>query len=49
MIARAVDARVATAVVRATPAERAVAAATVEPIGLDELMGLAELQTRVDR
>jgi VTC domain len=35
----------------ATPAERAVAeaAAMVEPIGLDELMGLAELQTRVDR
>jgi VTC domain len=36
---------------RATPAERAVAAAAamVDPIGLDELMGLAELQTRVDR
>ena len=35
----------------ATPAERAVAAAaaTVAPIGLDELLGLAELQTRVDR
>ena len=35
----------------ATPAEGAVAAAaaTVEPIGLDELMALAELQTRVDR
>jgi VTC domain len=34
-----------------TPAERAVAAAagTVEPIGLTELMELAELQTRVDR
>jgi VTC domain len=34
-----------------TPAERAMAAsaATVEPIGLDELMELAELQTRVDR
>jgi hypothetical protein len=33
------------------PAERAVAdaAALVEPIGLDELMELAELQTRVDR
>ena len=35
----------------ATPAERAVAAAAamVDPIGLDELMELAELQTRVDR
>ena len=35
----------------ATPAEQAVAAAAsmVEPIGLDELMELAELQTRVDR
>src|SRR6185312_8918761 len=35
----------------ATAAERAVgaAAAVVEPIGLDELMALAELQTRVDR
>ena len=35
----------------ATPAERAVAtaAATVDPIGLDELLALAELQTRVDR
>jgi VTC domain len=35
----------------ATPAERAVAtaAARVEPIGLDELLALAELQTRVDR
>jgi hypothetical protein len=35
----------------ATSAERAVtsAAALVEPIGLDELMELAELQTRVDR
>ena len=35
----------------ATPAERAVAAAAavVEPIGLDELIELAELQTRVDR
>jgi VTC domain len=35
----------------ATPAEHAVAtaAATVAPIGLDELMALAELQTRVDR
>jgi VTC domain len=34
-----------------TPAERAVAAAAamVDPIGLDELMELAELQTRVDR
>jgi VTC domain len=34
-----------------TPAEEAVAAAaaTVDPIGLDELMDLAELQTRVDR
>ena len=34
-----------------TPAERAVAAAaaTIDPIGLDELLGLAELQTRVDR
>jgi hypothetical protein len=34
-----------------TPAERAVAgaAAMVEPIGLAELMALAELQTRVDR
>jgi len=33
------------------PAERAVAAAaaTIDPIGLDELLGLAELQTRVDR
>jgi hypothetical protein len=39
------------AVTVVTPAERAVAAAAamVEPIGLDELMGLAELQTRVDR
>ena len=35
----------------ATPAEQAVAAAAamVEPIGLDELKELAELQTRVDR
>ena len=35
----------------ATPAEMAVAAAAamVDPIGLDELMALAELQTRVDR
>jgi hypothetical protein len=35
----------------ATPAEQAVAtaAAAVEPIGLDELIELAELQTRVDR
>ena len=35
----------------ATPAERAVAAAAalVDPIGLDELNALAELQTRVDR
>jgi VTC domain len=35
----------------ATPAEHAVAtaAARVAPIGLDELMALAELQTRVDR
>jgi hypothetical protein len=35
----------------ATPAERSVAAAAamVEPIGLDELIALAELQTRVDR
>jgi VTC domain len=35
----------------ATPAERAVAvaAAIVDPIGLDELNALAELQTRVDR
>jgi VTC domain-containing protein len=35
----------------ATPAERAVtaAAALVDPIGLDELNALAELQTRVDR
>jgi hypothetical protein len=51
MTARAVDAGVATAPARATPAERAVAAAAamVEPIGLDELMELAELQTRVDR
>jgi Domain of unknown function (DUF4956)/VTC domain len=34
-----------------TPAERAVAAAAdlVDPIGLDELNALAELQTRVDR
>ena len=34
-----------------TPAERAVAAAAamVDPIGLDELIALAELQTRVDR
>ena len=34
-----------------TPAERAVAAAAaaVDPIGLDELLDLAELQTRVDR
>ena len=39
------------AAVRATPAERAVveAAAMVAPIGLEELMALAELQTRVDR
>ena len=37
--------------IRATPAERAVAAAAarVAPIGLDELNALAELQTRVDR
>ena len=37
--------------VAGTPAERAVAAAAamVEPIGLDELNELAELQTRVDR
>ena len=35
----------------ASPAEQAVAsaAALVDPIGLDELMELAELQTRVDR
>ena len=35
----------------ATPAERAVATAAwlVDPIGLDELLELAELQTRVDR
>ena len=34
-----------------TSAERAMAAAAamVDPIGLDELMALAELQTRVDR
>jgi hypothetical protein len=34
-----------------SPAEQAVAsaAALVDPIGLDELMELAELQTRVDR
>jgi hypothetical protein len=39
------------AAVRVTPAERAVveAAAMIAPIGLDELMALAELQTRVDR
>jgi hypothetical protein len=39
------------AAVRMTPAERAVAeaAAMVAPIGLEELMDLAELQTRVDR
>jgi hypothetical protein len=39
------------AAVRVTPAERAVAdaAALVSPIGLEELMALAELQTRVDR
>jgi VTC domain-containing protein len=39
------------AAVRVTPAERAVAeaAAMVAPIGLEELMDLAELQTRVDR
>ncbi len=50
MTAYAYDAASAAASV-ATPAERAVAAAAgmVEPIGLDELMGLAELQTRVDR
>ena len=38
-------------VARATPAERAMAAAAamVDPIGLDELIALAELQTRVDR
>jgi hypothetical protein len=37
--------------VRVTPAGRAVAeaAAMIAPIGLDELMALAELQTRVDR
>jgi hypothetical protein len=37
--------------VAARPADRAVAeaAAMVDPIGLDELMNLAELQTRVDR
>jgi hypothetical protein len=42
---------VATATPEGTSAERAVAAAAalVDPIGLDELMGLAELQTRVDR
>jgi hypothetical protein len=40
-----------TAAVRVAPAERAVveAAAMVAPIGLRELMALAELQTRVDR
>jgi hypothetical protein len=39
------------AVPELTPAEEAVAAAagTVDPIGLDDLMDLAELQTRVDR
>jgi VTC domain len=39
------------AAVRGTPAERAVveAAAMIAPIGLNELMALAELQTRVDR
>jgi len=39
------------AAIRATPAERAVAEAArmVEPIDLPELLGLAELQTRVDR
>jgi VTC domain-containing protein len=43
--------RALSAVPELTPAEEAVAAAaaTVEPIGLDELMDLAELQTRVDR
>ncbi len=52
MSARAIDAAPAAGVsTPATPAERAVAAAAalVDPIGLDELMGLAELQTRVDR
>ena len=39
------------ALVLATPAERAVAeaAAAIDPIGLDELTALAELQTRIDR
>jgi hypothetical protein len=45
------DGSAAAATPEVTPAERAVAAAaaTVDPIGLDELMALAELQTRVDR
>jgi|tagenome__1003787_1003787.scaffolds.fasta_scaffold20653786_2 hypothetical protein len=49
--ALAFDVASAAAVPGATPAERAVAAsaAMIDPIGLDELMGLAELQTRVDR
>jgi hypothetical protein len=39
------------AAARATPAQQAVveAAGMIAPIGLDELMALAELQTRVDR
>ena len=45
------DAPSAAAATGATPAEREVAAAAamVDPIGLAELMELAELQTRVDR
>ena len=48
---REVPVRDVTVAAGATPAERAVtdAAATVDPISLDELNALAELQTRVDR
>src|SRR5437764_412649 len=48
---RPAPARTAGAPAPTTPAERAVtaAAALVDPIGLDELNALAELQTRVDR
>jgi hypothetical protein len=52
MSAPAVDRRPAPAIpLHATPAERAVAAAAtaIDPIALDELLALAELQTRVDR
>ncbi len=51
MTTLAFDASPAAVQAAATPAEQAVAAAAamVDPIGLSELMRLAELQTRVDR